>query len=247
MICKNSMKPAVGGDEVSPRPKIAWEKIIRSFSISTSSSRGISWSWRLEGWWGLVFLAHPWYVKICSTLPKTTSTIANQSQPHQLIILEVPTMLPQRLLRTTTLFSSLWFHQIGLWISLSLHRHLDIVAHFHVFFCPRLAPKLKGPYPCSEFPLSLPSEKFAQSLFLGVGDLAILILFVGSLYVMLGSFSPRVIEGEALAKHLLDLVQGQSLYIVLSFIPLWIIRWSNLLGILCRFSVKRIKNLTKNP
>lgn len=137
--------------------------------------------------------------------------------------LEVPTMLPQRLLRTTTLFSSLRFHQIGLWISLSLH--LDIVAHFHVFFCPRLAPKLmKGPYLCSEFPLSLPSEKFAQSLFLGVGDLAILILFVGSLYVMLGSFSPRVIEGEALAKHLLDLVQGQSLYIVLSFIPLWIIR-----------------------
>lgn len=34
--------------------------------------------------------------------------------------LEVPTMLPQRLLRTTTLFSSLRFHQIGLWISLSL-------------------------------------------------------------------------------------------------------------------------------
>ena len=78
-------------------------------------------------------------------------------------------MLPQRLLRTTTLLSSLRFHQIGLWISLSLslHRHLDIVAHFHVFFCPRLAPKLKGPFPCSESPFSLPSEKFAQSLFCG--------------------------------------------------------------------------------
>ena len=139
--------------------------------------------------------------------------------------LEVPTMLPHRLLRTTTLFSSLRFHQIGLWISLSLSPSPSRYCRpFSCIFLSQTGPKIERSLPLFGIPAFITLREICTKPLFGGWGLGNPDLFCWIPYVMLGSFSPRVIEGEALAKHLLDLVQGQSLYIVLSFIPLRIIR-----------------------
>ena len=58
-------------------------------------------------------------LKFIKPLPKTTSTITSRVN-HISLSFGSSYDAPQRLLRTTTLFSSLRFHQVGHWISLSL-------------------------------------------------------------------------------------------------------------------------------
>lgn len=124
--------------------------------------------WRLEGWWGLVFLAHRWYVKIYSTLPKPHPLSPAESTTSA-YHLEVPTMLPQRLLRTTTLLSSLRFHQIGLWISLSLSIAISISSPIFMFVSVPDWPEIERSFPLFGIPAFITLREICTKPLLGAG------------------------------------------------------------------------------